>query len=103
MTSANVTEYAIFHNGIQVANHRQNWLCRTHWQDLERFSPPENFEIMPYGLDEEEEYWELSRTNLKEFLDKIKDNQRKADESMAKFRADKASMDEKSFREKYNL
>lgn len=103
MTSANVTKYNIYKNGVKVGNHYQSHLCKTHWEDLEKFVPSEDFEIMAHGYDEDEEYWENEKINLKVFLDKIEKNRRKSEESRARFRADKASMDEKSFREKYNL
>lgn len=103
MTSANVTKYNIYKNGRKVGQHYQSHLCKTHWEDLEKFSPPEDFEIMAYGYDEEEEYWEDKKINLKKFLNKISEAKRKSDESIERFRADKLSMDEKSFREKYNL
>jgi len=72
MTSANVTEYTIFDkNNNKVGNHYQSHLCKTKWHELLRFSPLENYTIMAWGYDEEEEYWENEPINLKEFLCKI--------------------------------
>ena len=60
MTSANVTEYRIesLHTGKEVGTHSQHHYCKTHWGDLLKFLPPEDFTITPHGLDEEEEEWE---------------------------------------------
>jgi hypothetical protein len=38
------------------------------------FTPPENYTITPHGLDEEEEEWEGDTVNLKDFIDKLKEN-----------------------------
>lgn len=103
MTSANITKYSIYKNGQKVGQHYQNHLCKTHWEDLEKFSPPEDFEIKAYGYDEEEEYWENKPVNLKAFLDRITDAKSKSDESIKQFRQDKLSMDQDSFRKKYGF
>lgn len=73
MTSANVTEYRIEDlSGKEVGSHSQHHYCKTHWGDLLKFTPPENFTITPHGLDEEEEEWEGDMVNLKIFIDKLK-------------------------------
>ena len=73
MTSANVTNYTICTlSGIRVGKHSQHVLCYTHWGDLLKFVPSENHTILPWGYDEEEEYWEGEETNLKVFIDKLK-------------------------------
>jgi hypothetical protein len=73
MTSANVIQYRIEDlSGKKVGNHYQSLLCKTHWGDLLKFAPAENFTITPYGLDEEENDWEDETVNLKVFIDKLK-------------------------------
>ncbi len=72
MTSANVTEYTIRDlDGKKVGTHSQHAYCKTKWEKLLVFTPPENFTITPWGYDEEEEEWEGEEKNLKDFLDKI--------------------------------
>jgi hypothetical protein len=70
MTSANVREYNIYNIGSDkvVGTHQQHHYCKTHWEDLLKFIPPENYEIMKWWLDEEEEYWEDDKENLRDFL-----------------------------------
>jgi hypothetical protein len=67
-TSANVVEFLIYKDGKQVGHYHQHALCRTRWYELLKFLPIENHEIMPYGYDEEEDYWEGEKINLREFL-----------------------------------
>ena len=76
MTSANVTKYRICdrETGWVVGQHSQHAYCHTHWGDLLVFTPPENYTITPHGLDEEEEEWEGDTVNLKDFIDKLKEN-----------------------------
>lgn len=69
MTSANVTYYTI--RDLQendVGRHSQHCLCKTHWEKLLVFTPPENFTIQPWGYDDEEEYWEGRTHNLRDFI-----------------------------------
>lgn len=68
MTSANVSEYTIYKGDEIVGYHRQHWLCKTRWHELEKFQPLEEHTIIEHGYDEEEEYWEEAPINLKEFL-----------------------------------
>ncbi len=69
MTSANTVHYTIRdYSGKIVGEHSWNFYCKTRWEELLRFSPPENFEIQQWGYDEEEEYWEEEPRNLREFL-----------------------------------
>jgi hypothetical protein len=74
MTSANVTNYRICdrETGKVIGQHSQHAYCHTHWGDLLVFTPPENYTITPYGLDEEEEEWEGDTINLKDFIDMLK-------------------------------
>lgn len=76
MTSANVTKYRICDRltGNIVGQHYQHAYCYTHWGDLLKFTPPENYTITPHGLDEYEEEWEGDTVNLKDFIDKLKKN-----------------------------
>lgn len=71
MTSANVIEYTIFKGDKEVGRHRQNIMCKTCNDGLEKFQPPEDFTIQEWGYDEEEELWENDkRENLKDWLAK---------------------------------
>ena len=75
MTSANVTIYRIEDlTGKEVGEHRQHWLCKTHWGDLLKFTPSENFTITETWEDEEEEYHEGEPKNLKVFIDKLRES-----------------------------
>ena len=72
MTSANVVQYRIEDlSGKKVGNHYQSLMCKTHWGDLLKFVPAENFTITTYGLDEEENDWEEETVNLKIFIDRL--------------------------------
>lgn len=79
MTSANVTEYRIesITTGNVVGTHSQHHYCKTHWGDLLKFTPPENFTITAHGLDEEEEEWEHNPINLAVFLENLRQNRAK--------------------------
>jgi hypothetical protein len=73
MTSTNVTKFIIFdENKKVVGEHSQSCYCKTHWEDLLIFDPPENHTIVPWGYDEEEEYWIGDEKNLKDFLIKVR-------------------------------
>ena len=74
MTSANVTQYIIYEKatGEKVGTHYQSHLCKTKWGDLLRFQPSEDYEILAWWEDEEEEYHEGKKTNLYDFLVKTK-------------------------------
>jgi hypothetical protein len=73
MTSANVTIYLIKDlSGNKVGEHHQNCLCKTHWGDLLKFTPPENFTITQTWFDEDEKYHEVLPVNLKVFIDMMK-------------------------------
>ena len=73
MTSANVIEYTIFNkNGEEVGHHRQNMLCKTNNDGLEKFIPSSDFTIQPWGYDEEEEIWEGPIINLETWLNNHK-------------------------------
>lgn len=69
MTSANVIEYAIKDkDGKSVGRHRQNIMCKTCNDGLEKFIPASDFTIWPWGYDEEEEIWEDEPENLEKWL-----------------------------------
>ena len=70
MTSANVTEYSIYKDDKPVGHHRQNWLCKTRFDELLKFQPHSAHTIRAYGYDEDEELWENEPVNLKDFLEK---------------------------------
>lgn len=73
MTSANITNYTITDlQGKKVGKHSQHAYCKTHWDDLLVFDPPENYMIQAWGLNEEEELWQNEPINLKVFIDKLK-------------------------------
>ena len=72
MTSANVSEYLIRNKeGVIVETHSQHAYCKTHWGDLLKFTPPEDFTIMRTWLDEEEEYFQDEPINLKKFIERL--------------------------------
>jgi hypothetical protein len=70
MTSANVTNFRIRRKDTKVAVgiHRQHAYCKPRWQELLKYQPLTDFEIQPWGLDEEEEEWEDQWHNLRDFL-----------------------------------
>ena len=69
MTSSNVIEYIIFDKELnEVGRHRQNIMCHTNNDGLEKFRPFSDFIILPYGYDENEEYWEGNNENLQDCL-----------------------------------
>jgi len=70
MTSANVIEYRIEKDGKQVGSHRENMMCKTHYEELLVFEPLSEYTIIPYGYDEEEDYWEDEPVNLEDFMKK---------------------------------
>lgn len=72
MTSANVIEYTIFDkNDNEVGRHRQNLMCHTCNDGLEKFQPSSDFTIQAWGYDEEEDLWEdTKKVNLEEWLRK---------------------------------
>lgn len=55
-------------DGEQVGSHRQNLMCKERWEELLKFEPASEHTIIPFGYDEEEEYWEDDEINLKDFL-----------------------------------
>jgi hypothetical protein len=70
MTSANVINYTIFKDGIEVGTHRQNIMCKRCNDSLLKFSPPSDFTILAHGLDEDEMEWFGDEINLKDWLDR---------------------------------
>ena len=70
MTSSNVTHFTIYEksSGKECGKHSQSHYCKTHWEDLLKYDPSENYMILPWWEDEEEEYHEGRIENLKDFL-----------------------------------
>jgi hypothetical protein len=65
MTSANVVEYNIYDkDNNEVGYHRQNVMCSTCNDGLDKYKPSKVFTIMAYGYDEEEDYWQGDSMNL---------------------------------------
>lgn len=72
MTSANVIQYTITKNGNRVGAFRKNVLCRLpEYSDLLRYEPLSEHEIIAWGYDEEDEYWENDVVNLEKYLRKL--------------------------------
>lgn len=68
-TSANVIEYEIQNlRGERVGHHRQNVLCKINNEPLLKYQPLFDHYILPFGYDEEEEYWVGKRMKLDKFL-----------------------------------
>lgn len=69
-TSSNVIEYSIFDkSGKEVGRHRQNIMCSTCNDGLEKFQPYQDFTIQAWGYDEEDEIWESEKKeNLRDWL-----------------------------------
>ena len=77
-TSANVTEYTIYKGDEQVGTFRKNWLCRLpEFSDLLKYLPLADHEVVRWGYDEEEDYWEEEPENLETFLRECKLHVRK--------------------------
>lgn len=73
MTSANVINYIIRDKeDNQVGTHRQNIMCHTCNDGLEKFTPASDFTIQAWGYDEEDEKWENEPENLETWLSKYK-------------------------------
>lgn len=68
MTSANVVEYDIKKGQETVGHHRENVMCKSHYEKLLRFEPLKEHMIYPYGYDEEEDLWEGEPKNLYDYL-----------------------------------
>ena len=76
MTSNWITYYTIYDlNDNAVGHHEQHALCKTHWGDLLQYTPPENFIISSYWYDEEDEFVDGEECSLKEFIDKLIENE----------------------------
>lgn len=74
MTSANVIEYSIFKNGDEVGQFRKHLLTKYPlYSDLLKYQPLSDYEILAWGYDEDEEYWEGDEyENLEKFLRRIR-------------------------------
>ncbi len=72
MTSSNTVEYTIYNKeGKEVGRHRQNVMCSTCNDGLEKFQPAKDFKIEAWGYDEEEEVWgDGKKQNLQKWLEK---------------------------------
>lgn len=68
MTSANVINYTIFKDGIEVGTHRQNIMCKRCNDSLLKFTTPSDFTILSHGLDEDDMEWFGDEVNLKDWL-----------------------------------
>lgn len=71
MTSSNIVEYTIYNKeGKEVGRHRQNVMCSTCNDGLEKFQPAKDFKIEAWGYDEEEELWgDGKKQNLQKWLE----------------------------------
>ena len=74
MTSANVIEYTIYKNGEEVGSFRKH-LMTTYplYSDLLKYQPLNEHEILAWGYDEDEEYWEDEPQNLETFLRRVRE------------------------------
>lgn len=74
MTSANVIEYSIFKNGDEVGQFRKHLLTKYPlYSELLTYQPLSDYEILAWGYDEDEEYWEDDKyENLEKFLRRIR-------------------------------
>lgn len=78
MTSANVfyLSFRNIHTGEILHNHRQNVLCSEKYDWDEILSLPiDDIEILTWGYDEEDEYWDTSEEELptmKSWLEKVR-------------------------------
>jgi len=71
MTSSNVIEYSIFKGEEEVGRHRQNIMCKTCNDGLEKFQPVSDFTIQAWWYDSEGETRESDKKeNLEEWLKK---------------------------------
>ena len=68
MTSANEILYRIELNGEQIGSHRENVMCKFHFEKLVHFLSLNDCTITSHGYDEDEEYWEGESKLLIEFL-----------------------------------
>jgi len=68
MTSANVIEYTIEKDNKRVGHYRQNIMCKSRYHELLKYEPLKEHTIIPYGYDEEDDYWEDDTVNLYDFL-----------------------------------
>jgi hypothetical protein len=74
MTSANVIEYSIFKNGDEVGQFRKHILTKYPlYSDLLKYQPLAEHEILAWGYNEDDEYWEDDESqNLEKFLKQIR-------------------------------
>ena len=64
MTSSNIIEYIIFDKELnEVGRHRQNIMCHTNNDGLEKFRPFSDFIILPYGYGYRD--WETDRKSTR--------------------------------------
>jgi hypothetical protein len=67
-TSANVTVYVIYKNGVKVGEHSQHHYCKTRWFELLKFEPVDEHTIQWTWEDENEELHSKKPVPLKKFL-----------------------------------
>lgn len=70
MTSANVTEFLIFREGVQVGKIYQHHLCKDRSMEALKFIPMHEHTIQATWFDEEEEYHENPPVNLFDWVSK---------------------------------
>jgi hypothetical protein len=77
-TSANVIEYSIFKEGEEVGSFRKHLMCKYPlYSDLLKYQPLNEYEILAWGYDEEEDYWEDENgpKNLETYLKGIREKE----------------------------
>jgi hypothetical protein len=78
MTSANVTHYDVRDlQGEIVGEHSQHLYCKAKWEVLQKFQPYDNYTIQAWGYDQEEEFWEGKKYNLRDFVGYLRVNENK--------------------------
>ena len=56
----------------QIGHHSESIMCTQHPEELLKYLPLNEHTIIPYGYDEEEEYWESPAENLEKYLRRAK-------------------------------
>lgn len=77
-TSANVIMYSIFKDSKEVGTFRKNIMTKYPlYSDLLKYQPLNEHEILAWGYDEEEEYWEDDDgiENLENFLKRVREKE----------------------------
>jgi hypothetical protein len=72
MTSANVIEYTIYKNKKTSGRFSKNIMCKyPDYAELLIYQPLNEYTILAWGYNEDEEYWEDEEENLEIFLKRI--------------------------------